>query len=472
MDKERVCIITTFQEFLPGYSLTGIVKDQITMLLRNGHEVDLIVNEEYYGEEIEGVNLVKGLPFIHLYDYMELDQYNSGISDEEWEKFSNGHLVYSNKEKLKAEHHRATKRMIDMLINLYEEKKYTRVFTHDIIFTGWNLPYAVGLAKAQAQLPEVRWFNWIHSVPSGFRDYWNARWYGNNSKLIFPNHTDLMIAVEQFRGYMTDARAIPHIKDIRTFAEFNELTVEIIDKFPSLMSADVTQVYPASSDRLSAKGVKHVISIFAGFKKLGLNVSLLIANQHATGKQRKESIDEYMEYAKIRGLDENEFAFTSELCPDYEVGLPIRTVRELLMITNLLIFPTREESFGLVVPEAALMGNMLVLNKSLTQQYEVGGNRNLFFDFGAYRNMLREGDLEENYYDQVASIIAGRMGQNEAIMATMYARQRYNMDSLYDHYYRPLMSEAYVWNEQVPNQTTTIQDLIDKGVITVEEEIK
>ena len=464
MSKKRVLIITTFQEFISGYSLTGIVKDQITMLLRNGHEVDLAVNEQYYGEKIDGINLLKIVPFIHLYDYIELRQYHEGLTDEEFRKFVKNNPVYKSKEEFKQAHEKAVEKTFENLLKLYKEVKYDIVFTHDIIFTGWNLPYGMGLARISNELKQVRFFHWVHSVPSGFRDYWNIRWHGRNSKLIFPNHTDILVPTEQFRGFLTDSRTIPHIKDIRTFAEFSKLSVEIIDKMPSLMSADIIQIYPASSDRLEAKGISHVISIFAGFKRMGLSVALLIVNQHATNRQAKESIDKYYKLASFLGLEvEKEFVFTSDIVPKYESGVPLRTIRELFMISNLLIFPTREESFGLIVPEAALTGNFLVLNRSLHQQYEVGSNRALFFEFGSYRHKLNDENPMPEYYDQISKIIAGRMNQNETIMTQMYARQRYNMDSLYDHYYAPLMAESETWVEE-----SNLQNLIDKGVISVQ----
>jgi len=66
-------------EFQPGYSLTGIVKDQAIMLSRFGHDVHLFVNSGYNGEEFdESVTLHKSIPFAHLIDYKSIND----ITDE------------------------------------------------------------------------------------------------------------------------------------------------------------------------------------------------------------------------------------------------------------------------------------------------------------------------------------------------------------------------------------------------------
>jgi hypothetical protein len=116
-------------------------------------------------------------------------------------------------------------------------------------------------------------------------------------------------------------------------------------------------------------------------------------------------------------------------------------IRELFLCSNLFIFPTREESFGLVVPEAALSGCFLVLNRSLQMQREVSGNEALFFDFGSC-HQVHTIENEDLYFTQIGFIIAGRMKENESIKTSTFARQTYNMDNLYNQFYMPTMSEA------------------------------
>lgn len=473
MSKERVLIITSFNEFLAGYSLTGIVQDQLRMFTSKGHKVDLIVNEMFKGESFPGVNIKPILPFTHLYDYMTIQEFIYGLSEDNFKQFRKGCSAYKDREDMKDAHHDAADATTEMLIE--EAANYDVVLTHDLIFTGWHLPYGLGIRNASQYLRDnPRWFHWVHSIPTGNRDYWDIKAYGHKSRIVFPNATDMVHVAEQFKGFKEHVRCIPHLKDMRSFGNFDELTNQVIDKMPGLMNADITQLYPASVDRLTAKGVEHVINIFAAMKDQGKSVCLLIANQWATTRQRKEDIKGVYDFAEVLGLKANvDFAFMSEIMPKHEVGVPLRTIRELFSLTNLMIFPTREESFGLITPEAALTGNFLVLNRSLQQQYEVGGGDALFFDFGSYRN---EHTIEnpEAYYRDLARIIIGRMSLNEAVQTRTYARKRYNWDSLYREYYSPLFAESVNWDQMSMKQALVdnkqLQNLIDRGLISVEVE--
>lgn len=414
-------------EFNPGYSLTGIVQDQVTMLARYSHEVHLFVNEQFHGSFDGPAALRKGIPFAHLIDYTS----QRDISDE--------HI----------------KTAADTAATLTEALQgFDIVFTHDFMLQGWFLPYAVGCVNASKVLPGPPWMHWIHSIPSGGRDWWKINAFGPQHTLIFPNSTDMLMVAEAYSGQLANCRAIHHIKDARSWFEFSEDTCDLIDRMPGLMQADIVQILPASVDRLWAKRVKEVMQMFAHFKKFGKSVALLIANQWATTRTHKENVSEYEKFAESLGLNIGEdVLFSSTVKIEYEIGLSRRMIRELFQLSNLFIFPTDHETFGLVMPEAALSGAFLCINHSLDMTREITGNAAYGADFGSMRRKFRPPDMDK-YLEQIALIILGRMKQNESIMTRTYARQHYNWDYLYKNEYAPVMAELIANNSPLKKGDT------------------
>ena len=436
----KIGIITTFQSFMPQYSLTGIVKDRAEMLTKYGHEVHLFVSERYHGEEFPArVILEKKIPFTHLADYKSMAQFTG---DDKNYKPAPGCSS-------PAEHQRIKNNTAAMLRE--ELKDYDVIITEDIVFQGWHLPFAVAIMEASKDLPNVRWLHAIHSVPSVQSDFWNISLYGKRHKLLYPNRVDSLRVAEQYRGVMDDVRVIPHIKDIRTFCDYSQDTIDFIEWCPGVMQAEIVQLCPASVDRLEAKRLSYVIGIFAHFKRMGRTVCLVVATQWATGPKQIEILNHYKKLATDSGLTiGTDIVFTPDFKPagsenKFGVGIPKHMIRELFMLSNVFIFPSREETFGLVIPEASLCGSTItVLNGSLDMMHEVTGYNTLYFEFGSFHCNVTHGNIDMLLRD-IALIVLGRLLVNESVRQKTFTRRHYNYDYLYKRYYAPILAESRMW---------------------------
>jgi len=416
----NVAILTNFQVINPWYSLTGIVRDQARMLSRHGHKVYVFLSENYKhidGDLPPGVIACPEVPFANLTDYRGNEQ----MSNEHWE---------------------TAKRSKDMLLRRMAELKIDFAFTHDIVFIGWNKPYAMGLQGVGDSVPGVTWLHWIHSIPSGNRPWWDMKLYGNNHYLVYPNKTDRDNVIRRFKAADDHVLTIPHIKDLRVMFNFPESANKIIDKYPKLMQADIVQIYPASTDRLSAKRVALLMNFFSRFKAAGKSVFLFIANQWATHHKHHENISQYYMKGRSQNLiPHQDIIFSSSMeieGYEFEIGVPSATLMSLMQLANLFIFPTDHETFGLVLPEAILAsGALCVINKSLPMQLEVGGKAALSYHFGSYQQQFR---VSPEYEERIVKDIIHELDTNTSLSTRTFMRQTYNFDALYHDFYAPTMT--------------------------------
>lgn len=426
--KPTVAILTNFMDFNPGYSLSGIIVDQAKMLLRKGHKVIVFVNEQFnpkMNEDAGITNLEKypGFLLLKRTKFMHLDDYISST-------------------KISKDHIKQAEQASEIYLKEFLKHEVDTVFTHDFVFTGWNLPYSLSIKNTHNKIKgtrSLRWFHWVHSTPTNKKDWWQLRTYGDNHFIVFPNKTEIMRVAEAYSTNPSNVRIIPHIKDIRSHYDFLEGTWDITDAYKNIMNAKVVQVYPCSTDRLHAKQLNIVIEIFGNMKEANVPVFLFVVNQWATGRQQKENLKPYIELGESYGLEyQKDFIFSSSIRSEYEAGLSKRMLRELTLLSNVFIFPTREESFGLVGPEAALSGCLPVINKSLTMQLEVMGTECPAFDFGSFHHDVNDIKNPE-YIKAISMAILNRLYSNEALMTKTYTKNRYNMDNLYNRYYLPFI---------------------------------
>ncbi len=418
MIKPVVGIMTTFQYYAAGYSLMNIILSQGRMLQRAGIEPNLIVCNNFAdaGEHYKEATIHPILPHGHLTDYRT--------------------------DKLEEQHQEIVDGTRDAMVKFIDDTGANIILTHDVVFLGWHYPFGLGVIEASKLRAHVKWMHWIHSVPSGNNPIWNINKYGPNHKLVFPNRTDCLRVGEQFQGRIEDVIPIHHPKDIREFAEFSEPTNRFIDEY-DLMSADVIQIYPASVDRLHAKGIEYLLRTFGAMKKFfNKQVRLVICNQWCNVDKHRKTVESYAAQGKEMGLEpDKDLIWTSRFeVPTWELGLPAKMVAELMMLGNLFMFPTREESFGLVLPEASLMGGALVVaNASLDMMREVTGHAaGMYWDFGSFH---RDWDCDnpEEYFRGVAQIILGKLKSESAVNLKTHFRQRLNIDAIYKNELEPAM---------------------------------
>jgi hypothetical protein len=397
----KIGIATAFNGMLDFYSLTSVVKSQIRMIHEAGHTPVFIAHEDFsWKEKPDWLEVRPAVPQLNKIDYNTLNDLS-----EEHKRFVD---ICA---------HRLTNVTLDL----------DAVLTHDLIFTGWNVP--VGLAvKKVSETSKIPWFHWIHSVPGGSRDYWTLP---ENSYLVYPNHTDKVRVAENFRTWPEKIIIIPHCCDLRDFSMTSEVAKKLVTDY-DVFASDLVQVYPIPTDRAEAKGVGEVIRLFAEFKNLGHSVKIIIPNAWCNVEKWHRKVDNYMMLAVQLGLSPNEVIFTSRAIPEMAAGLPMSDIKDLVMCGNIFICPTQSETFGLSLAEAAVSGCLLVLNEDLEMMKEiVGGAGNaLWAKFSSSFNKTSHTD-EKRYYSDIAKIILHNIENSPSFKSTRYYRQNYRQEAVW-----------------------------------------
>ena len=399
MGHKKVGIFTTFYNFDPSYSLVSVVRDQLIAHVKHGYTPVLFVLESFVGDVPEGVEVRRVIPQIILEPYKGLNQ------PENW-KDDVARVVTALKEHAQD---------IDVML------------THDIVFIDTYIPYNIALREADLH---CKYFHWIHSAPSPrphIEDNIHANRYTlpPNSKLIYLNHDKQIALAEMYGTYPTNVRIIPNSRDPRTFWNLDPFVVDIIDKY-DLLNADIISVYPLSTPRMIEGKQLHVaIKIHEHLRKLGYSTKLIVPNAHANGEREKEEIQKWSSPDVI---------FTSTEGTEYESGVSGKIVSDFFRLSNVFIFPTVSENCSLVLLEAKLSGNLLVLNKDCSGLTEFGGADALYFKMGNLDMGTRNKELaldRESYVHDIAKIIKAEFELSKPLQTKRDAFKNYNYNVLF-----------------------------------------
>ena len=167
-------------------------------------------------------------------------------------------------------------------------------------------------------------------------------------------------------------------------------------------------------------------------------VKLIVCNAHANAEKDKELIKETLSFGAQKGLSANEIIFTSlESPPAWELGVSKEVVSQLFQLSNLFIFPSISENCSLVLLEAMLSKNLLVLNDSVVPMREFGKENALYFKFGGLDEQVNYDD-KGKFCEDVAKIINAEMSTNKALKASTDLKKNFNYETVFTNQIEPL----------------------------------
>jgi glycosyltransferase involved in cell wall biosynthesis len=420
----NIAIVANIPDNFGAFSISGIVNTQIR-LLADKHRVTLFVPENYEGVFTQNITIKKVFP---VYNLKACDSLSS-ITDE--------HVNIAN---------RIAEIMFARLNN------FDVIFCHALISSTGNVPYALAIESASKLIKSATWYHWIHSLTRTPRDWYPLSRYTGQHFLVYPTFSDVAAVAEVHETSVSNVVTIPHIRDLKHVGRLSRQTLDFLDFYPHLLTADIVQVYPASTDRFDSKGVRDVIALFSLMKEYGKSVCLVIANQFSDRReQRVVDPIKYLEKVGSRmGLSlYRDLIFTSELFNGkYTKGLPERMLYDLMSLSNLFICPSRSESFCLALIEACLCGVVFpVLNSAVPVMREVTQGRGLLFNFGNLVSPASHEDERKRFVKLVRDIMTG-MEEDNSIALKTFVRQSYSQDVVYNRYYSQILKGIEWGNTQ------------------------
>jgi len=414
---KTVAILTDFGDPDPTYSLNIICEELLGMLVRAGYKPVGIVEEPFQPQRIWKEVELRRIPTVRKSNH--IDFYDG------WEKSAS-----------------AIRHALDVVLEGIDV-----VITHDLIYQCALLWHNLACRHYASLHPSVCWLNWVHSASPS--PVWNdsdkrlepVQSHFPNSKTVFPNSYDVPRVARNFRCEVDQVAVVPHPTDVCNYLGFQEITKKLVYE-KDLLSADVILVYPIRLDR--GKQAEHVIRTAAELKKLGRSVRVVVVSFHSTGKL--DYLDWLKQFAVDMKLNEQEITFTQEFDPSLKVRSPREMVRDLFLLSPVFILPSRSETYSLIAQEAALCGNLLVLNFDFTPIRSIYGENATYWKFSSNIDAMtgQDGstnvkyDPIEDYFRGIALRIAYELEHNIVLAQKIRIRKERNPDYIFKKFVEPL----------------------------------
>lgn len=417
---KQVALLTDFYYLGHHYSLNVIAEMQLGMLMRAGYAPIGIVEETCEPVRNWAKVEIRRLPKMRRSNDVEFYDGWEGVCQEQYE---------------------ALNEVLDGV---------DVVITHDLIYQCASMWLNYAARQYASEHPEVVWLNWVHSAtPPPVWTTNDARLaplqrHMPRSKTVYPNSYDIPRVARAYRCEPADVAIVPHATDIGYFLGLHEMTQKLARE-RDLYSADFIMTYPVRLDR--GKQVEHVLHTAAALKRLGKSVRVVVADFSSTGGDKVE----YRKWLKALAygtfnLTELEVTFTSEFDESLNLSCPRAMIRDLMLLSNVFVLPSRTETYSLITQEAALCGDFLVLNFDYPPFRSIFGDHGIFYKFSSNIDMMTGQDGTTNtdyqdidgYFHEIASRLIYEMNSNDVLAQKTRVRKERNADHVFKSFIEPL----------------------------------
>lgn len=415
-----IAILTTFDSIDLQYSIASLVIDQLNLLVKHGYKPTLFAIEGFrdFGHVPKGVEVKAVIPRLTLTDYQ---------------------LGVPKGKDFDVQVKVVTEALSEYLLN------YSIVITHDVIFQTWFLPHNQAVRNIAKKYPHIKWIHWMHSAPSlrpqNLEYPHMLRFSGiPNSTYIAMNYADIELYADQYDIPVGNVAVVYNCRDVYKFFDMHPFSIELIEKY-KLLDCDVMAVYPTRIT--SGKNPEEAIHLMAKIYESGKNATLVFCNSYSNAEAEKNYIAYLRKCGLQWGLPTDHLIFTSEEGKEWELGVPHKVVKDLMQISNLFFLPSKSEGCSLILLEAALTKNLIILNKTLPSLHEFGKEDALYIDCPSVRagkqTNVQYHPNRDAHFKEWAGIIINQLEQNKSLNMFTRVKKKFNPDAIFRDMLEPLL---------------------------------
>lgn len=411
--KAKITVFSPLVSLSKTYSVANVVINQCETLVRHGYQVDLIATKQLpLDASIDGVNIIRIL------------------------KSYSPRKVWRNDRAFNIE----VQETVNLLFSYLKETQVC--ISHDVTFLQFYMPFNLALRLLSVRLKHVKWLNWLHSRPIGFDANGPAEFKKfsalhvkvyttqfNNSKIIYLNHQDVDDVAKYYHTDTCNIKIVYNpinIYDFLCVSQEAQLIAESVD----YTRKDILMIYPARVS--SIKQFHKLITLVAYLKINGISAAAVLCHSYNTKRTNVDMIDYCKALMKAYKLDSNDIAILRDL--GFPFGVPQRVVRDLFLLSNVFVFPSRTEAAPLVVLEASLGKNLLILNDELESLKEFANDEAYYVDFN---------QADGIWAQVILQVLQKELESNKLMRQHLNIVRNFNSDRLFKEMVEPLFYSEY-----------------------------